>query len=162
MTQDERRAAGLEKSGDSSATEAKAIVKVSEILEKLELELVRDGAKNDIGLRKKVHHLIDLWWGVQVKSCGKRHSNGRAMFNQVNTYPKSIVMCVLLDPLTIWLRHGRDLTNKGTKLNESQLPEFTSALYYQEDKEGAVVVNTLEERLMAMFNDEAYAYEPHP
>ena len=71
-------------------------------------------------------------------------------------------MCVLLDPLTIWLRHGRDLTNKGTKLNESQKLEFTSALYYQEDKEGAVVVNTLEERLMAMFNDEAYAYEPQP
>ena len=84
------------------------------------------------------------------------------MFNQVNTYPKSIVMCVLLDPLTIWLRHGRDLAEKGQTLNESQKLEFTDALYYQEDKEGAVVVNTLEKRLMAMFNDEAYAYEPQP
>ena len=166
-TQEERRAAGLEKSGDNNATEAKAIEEVSKILEKLELKLVRDGAKNDVGLRKKVHHLIDLWWGVQIKSCAKRHSgnrhrHGRAQFSHVNTYPKSIVMCVLLDPLTIWLRHGRDLAKKGATLNESQLPEFTDALCYQEDEDGEVVENTLEESLMAMFNDEAYAYEPQP
>ena len=161
-TQDERRAAGLEKSGDNYATEAKAIEEVSKILEKLELKLVRDGAKNDIGLRLKVHHLIDLWWGVQVKSCTKRQPDGRAQFKHVNTYSKSVVMCVLLDPLTIWLRHGRDLTKKGATLNESQKLEFTDALCYQEDKEGTVVVNTLEARLMDMFNDEAYAYEPQP
>lgn len=160
-TQEERRATALEKSGDNSATEAKAIEEVSKILEKLELKLVRDGAKNDVGLRLKVHH-VDSWWGVQVKSCANRKTDGRAKFSSVNTYPNSVVMCVLLDPLTIWLRHGRDLTNKGSTLNESQLPEFTDALYYQEDEKGEVVVNTLEESLMTMFNDQAYAYEPQP
>ena len=41
-TQEEHRAASLEKHGDNYATEAKAIEEVSKILEKFELELVRD------------------------------------------------------------------------------------------------------------------------
>ena len=158
---DERH--GLEKSGDNfSMTEAKAIEEVSKILEKFELELVGDGAKNDIGLRLKVNHLIDSWWGVQVKSCAKRLSNGKSSFSRVNTYPKSVVMCVLLSPLTIWLRHGSDLAQKGAALGESRLPEFTNALCYQEDEKGGVLLNNLEERLERMLDDKAYAYECRP
>jgi len=85
-----------------------------------------------------------------------------AKFNGVNTYPDSIVMCVLLTPLTIWLRHGRDLVENGPTLRESQKPEFTNTLCYQENKEGGILLNNLEERLMKMFHDEAYAYKPEP
>ena len=165
-TNAQRRAAGLEKQGDNSKTEALAIEKVSKILEQFELKLIRDGAKNDIGLRLKVHNLIDSWWGIQVKSCTKRSDeNGRlktarAQFGEVNTYPNSIVMCVLLKPLTIWLRHGKDLVEQGPTLQESQKLEFKKALCYKEDKDGTVVQNTLEARLKDMFREKAYAYTP--
>ena len=155
-----------DRSGDNQTTEARAIVKVSGILEKFEVKRIRDGGKNEIALRLKINNLIDSWYGVQVKSCDCRssssHSRGRASFNQVNTYPNSIVMCVLLNPLTIWLRHGRDLAEKGATLRESQLTEVTNALCYQEDEEGSILLNKLEERLELMFNDKGYAYECRP
>ena len=156
-----------DRSGDNQTTEARAIVKVSGILEKFEVKRIRDGGKNEIALRLKINNLINSWYGVQVKSCDCRsfsssHSRGRASFNQVNTYPNSIVMCVLLNPLTIWLRHGRDLAEKGATLRESHLPESTNALCYQEDEEGSILLNKLEERLELMFDDKAYAYERRP
>jgi len=166
-TDAQRRATGLEKYGDNSKTEARAIEKVSQILEKLELKLVRDGAKNDIGLRSKVDNLSDSWWGIQVKSCTERCCHGKnkkpkATFSGVNTYPDSIVMCVLLTPLIIWLRHGSDLVENGPTLHESQKTKFTNALCYQENEEGGILQNDLEARLNEMFHDKAYAYEPQP
>ena len=154
---------------DETTTEPRAILKVSGILKKFELKRVWYGRKYDIGLRLKVNNwMIDGWYGVQVRSCAKRRTNesdrkaARAEFYEVNTYPNSIVMCVLLNPLTIWLRHGRDLVQKGKTLFESKLPEFTNALCYQEDEKGGVLLNNLEECLERMFDDEEYAYECRP
>ena len=142
----QRRAEGLLRSGDCSECESKAICKLKELLEKnWNIKLIRDGAHNDIAIQRKNSCTNNLYYGIQIKSCSKQVANGtrktlRAQFGKINIYPNSLLICICLQPLKIWLFHGKKLLNHGSTLQESQKSYFKNALCYDENEN----INNLE------------------
>ena len=158
-TKEQRREEGLLTSGGTNECESEAIRQLVKLLENnWNIMLIRDGAHNDIALQKKDSPDTDLYYGIQIKSCSKQKAYGnnktpRAQFGKVNHYPNSLLICICLEPLKIWLFHGKDLLNKKPRLNESKKPYFKEALCY--DKEEGI--NKLEDYLTTYLKN----YEQH-
>jgi len=158
-TKEQRREEGLLKYGGTNECESEAIRQLVKLLENnWNIMLIRDGAHNDIALQKKDSPDTDLYYGIQIKSCSKQKTDGnniipRAKFSQVNHYPNSLLICICLQPLKIWIFHGKDLLNKTRTLNESKKPFFKEALCY--DKEEGI--NQLQEFLTTYLKN----YEKH-
>ena len=78
-TKEQRRAEGLLKSGGNHECESKAIRQLVKLLENnWNIEQIRDGANNDIGLQKKDSQDTDLYYGIQIKSCSKQRAHGQS------------------------------------------------------------------------------------
>ncbi len=158
-TKEQRREEGLLKNGGNNECESQAIRQLVRLLENnWNIVLIRDGAHNDIALKKKDSPDTDLYYGIQIKSCSKQTANGtnktpRASFSQVNHYPNSLVICICLKPFKIWFFRGADLLNRKSTLDESKKPYFKEALCY--DKEEGI--NKLEEFLTTYLKN----YEKH-
>ena len=106
-----RRAANIARHGRCTATETAACVQLASMLLSLfDVSTVWDGAHYDLALRPK-GSTDDLWYGIQVKSTNKVASNGVATFNSVGKYPGVLVVCVLLDPLHVWIFNGSDIAH---------------------------------------------------
>lgn len=143
----EQRKENLKKSGNNFQTEATATLKFCELLkDQYNFLQVRDGAKSDLALQFKSNN-SNKYYALQVKSCSKRDKENyinkdgssnnktpRAYFNYINKYPNSIVLCILLEPFTIWMFNGENLLKKK-KLHESQKTDFfQNGLIYDEEK----------------------------
>ena len=142
----QRRAENLLRSGHNNECESKAIRKLKELLENnWNIKLIRDGAHNDIGIQRKNSCTNNLYYGIQIKSCSKQVASGTnktpiAQFNRTNHYPNALLICICLQPLKIWVFHGKDLLKNKKTLIESQKPYFKTALCYDEKKS----INNLE------------------
>ena len=142
----QRRAEGLLRGGHNSECESKAICELVKLLENnWNIKLIRDGAHNDIAIQRKNSCTNNLYYGIQIKSCCKQAADSsnrilRAQFNKVNHYPNSLLICICLQPLKIWLFHGKNLLKNSPTLQESQKSYFKKALCYDENEN----INNLE------------------
>ena len=92
-----------------------------------------------------------LYHAIQIKSTLQKEQEGngkpRAKFSNVNHYPNSIVLCICLHPLQMWIFHGKDLIHKGKTLHESQQKEFKNALIYDQEAQVNNIFDKLNEYL---------------
>ena len=110
------RMRNLEKYGNNHLKEYIAIRQIDLCLKKFclqrgtEIDLQRtfEGAHNDVAIRFEGTPL--RYAAFQVKSTLCRDKWGSANFNKTNIYPKSVLVCVVLNPLEIFVIPGRDLT----------------------------------------------------
>ena len=140
-TPEQRRKENIEKHGNDSQTEATATMKFCELLKDTYNFLqIRDGAQNDLALQFKSKK-SKKYYALQIKSCSKRIKSNRpgnntplAQFRKTNKYPNSIIVCILLEPFTIWIFHGDQYINHCSTLQESQTDKFQSGFIYDKEK----------------------------
>lgn len=147
----ELRKKNVEKHGGNRENESKAIQILYDLIKnKYECLLIRDGSHNDIALKKKTN-TTKLYHAIQIKSALQKDQEGngkpRAKFSNVNHYPNSIVLCICLHPLQMWIFHGKDLIHKGKTLHESQQKEFKNALIYDQEAQVNNIFDKLNEYL---------------
>ena len=148
----ELRKKNVEKHGGNRENESKAIQILYDLIKnKYDCLLIRDGSHNDIALKKKTN-TTNLYHAIQIKSASKKELTKRAVvprasFGMVNHYPNSIVLCICLYPLQMWIFHGKDLIHKGQTLHESQKQEFKDALIYDQEAQVNNIFDKLNEYL---------------
>ena len=149
-TPEEKRKKNLKKNGNNFQIEATATIKFCELLKNTyDFLQIRDGAHNDLALQFKSKK-SNKYYALQIKSCSKSYKTDnrklkdgsqnntapKASFSNVNKYPNSILVCILLKPFTIWIFHGEKYIHECPILHEcgKYKTDFKNGLIYDEEK----------------------------